>query len=916
MTEFALGQRWVSHADVELGLGVVVELEGRRITLHFPAVGEDRTYAIGRAPLTRLTLKPGDTLTRIDGHQYRVNATEEQDGITFYTIDSDSGEQTISELEIDPHIQLSSPRDRVLNNQFDKLVDFKLRYATLIHKAAAEGSAVRGLLGARTSLLSHQLYIASSVGRRFAPRVLLADEVGLGKTIEAGLILSQQLLTGRASRVLVLVPDALIHQWLVEMLRRFNLQFSLFDQSRLEEGHEDTAFDNEQLILTPFSLFAGSPVARAMALESDWDMVVVDEAHHLNWQSSSDGELYQFVEEIAQLSRGLLLLTATPEQAGIESHFARLRLLDPDRFTNLDEFLEEQRHYSEWNEVIETLQNGERSGALPDGIDAAAEPSQQIQELLDRYGTGRVLLRNTRNSVPGFPKRVLHSYPLPLPDIYADHQTELYPEQHCNESVWLTEDPRVQWLEEFLRGLRPAKVLVIAASAATALALEQHLHMRAGVRCAAFHEGLTLVERDRAAAYFADELGGAQALICSEIGSEGRNFQFAHHLVCFDLPENPDLLEQRIGRLDRIGQSSDVQIHVPFLLGSAQEILFRWHHEGVDAFTHSAAVGHAVYSNFLESLTFALESPSSDPTDLCQETATFRQALELEMQRGRDRLLEINSHNPTEGQHIIEAVKSIEAPEQIETFAELLFDRIGVSQDYHSETCHVLRPSEMLITGQLPMLEDDGITVTFDRSTALARDDVHFLTWEHPLIREAMAVITSSELGNSSLGTLKHAKIPAGSVLLEALFGVDCLAPSELEIGRFLRMQPLRVLISPDGKNVAEAIGHEALNRLLEPVPAATSANVIRQIKPLLEKQISMAERLASNAIDKERVNALTRLAADLGAERDRLVYLRTINPAIRASEIEAMDTRIETSQRVIADARSSLQALRVIIAT
>ena len=86
-----------------------------------------------------------------------------------------------------------------------------------------------------------------------------------------------------------------------------------------------------------------------------------------------------------------------------------------------------------------------------------------------------------------------------------------------------------------------------------------------GIRATLFHEGMSLIERDRAAAWFADPEEGAQVLICSEIGSEGRNFQFAHHLVLFDLPSNPDLLEQRIGRLDRIGQNAVIKIHVPYV---------------------------------------------------------------------------------------------------------------------------------------------------------------------------------------------------------------------------------------------------------------------------------------------------------------------------------------------------------------
>ena len=93
-------------------------------------------------------------------------------------------------------------------------------------------------------------------------------------------------------------------------------------------------------------------------------------------------------------------------------------------------------------------------------------------------------------------------------------------------------------------------------------------------RWRAFHEGLTLVQRDRGAAWFADP-DGARLLICSEIGSEGRNFQFAHHLVLFDLPLDPALLEQRIGRLDRIGQHDEIQVHVPFVAGQLTSTCWR-----------------------------------------------------------------------------------------------------------------------------------------------------------------------------------------------------------------------------------------------------------------------------------------------------------------------------------------------------
>ena len=255
---FSIGQRWVSHADSSLGLGIVTQVDERRVTLHFPAVEEERVYATHRAPLTRLLLKNGDRLVRIDGLIFNVVSVAYRNGVASYATEDDQGrEHTINETELDAHIELNTPTERLLNNQLSKTSDFDLRRTTLEHSATGEGFGLQGLLGPRTSLLSHQLYVAASIGKRSAPRVLLADEVGLGKTIEAGLILSQQLLRQRVSRVLVLTPESLTHQWLVEMQRRFHLSFSLLNESRLEDTDAEEEFAHSPLVISPTSLFAG-----------------------------------------------------------------------------------------------------------------------------------------------------------------------------------------------------------------------------------------------------------------------------------------------------------------------------------------------------------------------------------------------------------------------------------------------------------------------------------------------------------------------------------------------------------------------------------------------------------------------------------------------------------------------------------
>ena len=184
---FLPGQRWVSHADSTLGLGIVTHADERRVTLHFPAVEEERVYATDRAPLTRLVLKPGDQLTRMDGSMLTVLALQEQGGVITYEAEGPSGaHHSVVETELDAHIELNTPIERLLNNQLGKPRDFGLRMTTLEHAAEGEGFGLGGLLGPRTALLSHQLYVAANVGKRFAPRVLLADEVGLGKTLRQG----------------------------------------------------------------------------------------------------------------------------------------------------------------------------------------------------------------------------------------------------------------------------------------------------------------------------------------------------------------------------------------------------------------------------------------------------------------------------------------------------------------------------------------------------------------------------------------------------------------------------------------------------------------------------------------------------------------------------------------------------------
>ncbi len=245
---------------------------------------------------------------------------------------------------------------------------------------------------------------------------------------------------------MIVVPETLQHQWLVEMMRRFNLHFSIFDEERCVEAYADSdnPFHTAQLVLCSLDFLRKSKRRLDQAVDGDWDLLVVDEAHHLEWSQDKPSREYQVVEALAENIPGVLLLTATPEQLGHESHFARLRLLDPDRFYDYEAFVEEERQYAPVAEAVSQLLANQP--LTDDALNSITEllPEQDIEPLLrivtandvdeeqklsarqelisylmDRHGTGRVLFRNTRSAIQGFPQRHLSMYPLELPNQYT-----------------------------------------------------------------------------------------------------------------------------------------------------------------------------------------------------------------------------------------------------------------------------------------------------------------------------------------------------------------------------------------------------------------------------------------------------------------------------------------------------------------
>jgi ATP-dependent helicase HepA len=941
---FIIGQRWLSEAEPELGLATVRQAGGGRVQVEFKSAGETRTYAAEQAPLKRVRFRVGDRVRTQADQEFIVREVLEQQGLLVYLGDN----QRLLEAELSDRLSLQGPQERLFAGRFDSSPVFELRRRTLELLHRARKSPVRGFLGGRIELIPHQLYIAQEVANRHAARVMLSDEVGLGKTIEACLILHRLLLSGRANRILVLVPESLVHQWFVEMLRRFNVWLHIFDEERcaaIEAGEPGTnPFLDDQLVLTSIHFLAADPRRAAQAVAAGWDVLVVDEAHHLQWSETAPSREYQVVEELSRKSEGLLLLTATPEQLGVESHFARLRLLDPERYRDLATFQAEAKDYRGTAELTEKLlAQDELTGKdlsrlrrllahdvqleprLAELSRGSAEARQALlQDLLDLHGPGRVLFRNTRSTIKGFPKRTAHLAKLeagPEAEDWLDRVSTEFAQDtgdtQLQSSFELAQDPRVLWLVELLQRLDPHKVLVISRSIEKAEALNAALRVHLTIKTGLFHEGLTLVQRDRNAAWFA-EPDGARLLLCSEIGSEGRNFQFAHHLVLFDLPLNPELLEQRIGRLDRIGQTQDIQIHVPYLAQSPQEVLVRWYHEGLNAFECNLEGGNELLRQFGRAVhDLALEFPVAERpaaeqelADLLQKTVAARREIRRVLEQGRDRLLELNSFRPATAQRIIDQIQEQERQPDLEEYLLDVFEQFGVHVEELAPHTWQLNP-QGVITDSFPSMPADGMVATCDRRRALSREDVGFLTWDHPLVTGAMDLLLGAETGNCAFAVLPAAN--QRSMLLELIFVLETIAAPRLHADRFLPLTPVRLVVNHKLEDVTEAFGGPSWERKLQkgsPYKLIENAEIARRTMPAM---FDTGTKLAESKADALRRSALTEMNHLLGHEVERLQTLAQVNDHIRPEEIRLAQAQQAQLASALQQARLRLDSLRLI---
>ena len=536
-------------------------LDGRAILVQFPRSGTKLRLAADTDALTPVDLSAGRPV--------RIIATREETAVAEPLEDGKvrlANGRTCASDELWPLDLEGALVERLALGDLDDIEDFLIRLDLLRLLEIREADGLGSFLGGRVRLFPHQLHVAERATASDPVRWLLADEVGLGKTIEASLILNRLVHAGKIERCLVVAPDALTVQWLGELWRKYHQVFTLLDAPRLADvardfGADFNPFDVHRRAVIALEMLIDRPQLTDQAVRAGIDLLVVDEAQRLRRPPGHPGEPgWRAIAPIAGLGRHVLLLSATPLEDDAHGFFRLLQLLRPSEFPEETTFEARLASSTPLPPCTSSTRRADIGGLPPRiGIPIALDdaPGWELRDAVEAIvRSGAVPHAVARRQKIDRIRRAVASGAA-LRALLGPDEIGLREAADAMDAT----DPRLVWLLQQAPAWRDAreKTLVFVAHRETLEMLRTALSHRAQVATGVFHEELSPARRDTEVARFR-EADGPSLLVSTEAGGEGRNFEFCRRLVLFDLPWKPSVVEQRIGRLDRIGRRIPVEI--------------------------------------------------------------------------------------------------------------------------------------------------------------------------------------------------------------------------------------------------------------------------------------------------------------------------------------------------------------------
>ena len=782
-----LGSRLTHRFNPELGAGEVVKIEDRTLVVRFPDSGTVLRLASNTDALTPFVLAEGTRARHVPTDTSVIIQSVDQSGEFVTLLDG----TIVEEHELWPEPPADRLVERLAAGKIDRLERFGLRVDALALNQLREADGLGSFLGGRIQLFPHQLYAAeratAALDEGNPVRWLLADEVGLGKTVEACLILNHLLRRGKASRPLVVAPETLTVQWLGELWRKYHRVFVLLDDKRLEDvekefGSDFNPFDAYDRVVISHEKLASSPRLVEQIIESEIDSLIVDEAHHLKRPSGHPGNpLYRAIEPLCGPEKHVLLLTATPLEDDAHGFFRLLQLLRPEIFTedrSFDDVLTEMLDKRQKLPACTSATRREDIGGLPPRVaqrieldsGAASAEAELVQALStlqetapgDNPAADKRLAELTRRALRSQAALLSALNQKELAKLDGTTDVKAGFKGHLDHTA--KQDARLVWLAEQLPSWHKSgdKTLLFVADRPTLEWLKGEIESRGLPRVAVFHEDLSPKQRDIGVAQFRLK-DGPSLLISTESGGEGRNFEFCTRLVLFDLPWDPMVVEQRIGRLDRIGRDRDVEV-LYFRPSSGLSAVVAELYERLESFERPlgafekelASVETAIEQLAVEVLAAGdirerdqlLEQAQSRFADLLEDA---HRAYELVTESAHHEL-----HRDPYRREYADGILARVPMELQDTLKDIVLrgsHELGLQVEEHREgKRYSIELDPRARVDSLPFVGKEGSFLgSFDRLEAVGDETIDFFASGHPLVEGLLAHMDDAKFGRTAL---------------------------------------------------------------------------------------------------------------------------------------------------------------------